>query len=80
MSTAPTPSETQSLTSAARGVGEAVQGLPVDVVGPSSLSKDGASSMPNPGVTAVEMGEASFPASDPPATWTWEVPQSTPRP
>jgi hypothetical protein len=22
-----------------------------------------------------EMGEASFPASDPPATWTWDVPE-----
>ena len=23
-----------------------------------------------------EMGEASFPASDPPAVWTWETPNS----
>ena len=29
---------------------------------------------PRPGhvVTAEEMGNASFPASDPPATWTWD--------
>jgi hypothetical protein len=28
---------------------------------------------------ADEMGEASFPASDPPAVWTWEVaPLSSP--
>lgn len=81
MSTAPTAaSDTRSRTGAARGVGEAVQELSVDGVGPSSLGKDGAPSAPNPGVTAVEMGAASFPASDPPATWTWEIPPSTPRP
>jgi hypothetical protein len=80
MSTAPTAaSETRSLPSAARGVGEAVQEVPVDVVGLSSLGGNGARSVPNPGVTAAEMGAASFPASDPPATWTWDVPQSTPR-
>lgn len=27
---------------------------------------------PGPAVTAEEMGNASFPASDPPATWTWD--------
>ena len=26
-----------------------------------------------------EMGEASFPASDPPAVWTWEVKKSPPK-
>jgi hypothetical protein len=30
---------------------------------------------PAEGLTAEAMGEASFPASDPPATWTWEVPR-----
>ena len=36
---------------------------------------DEARERPLPGgdVTGDEMSEASFPASDPPATWTWEV-------
>jgi hypothetical protein len=29
------------------------------------------------GSTVEEMGECSFPASDPPAVWTWEVSDST---
>jgi hypothetical protein len=40
----------------------------------------GIRSVPNAGITAAEVGAASFPASDAPATWTWDVPQSTPRP
>jgi hypothetical protein len=30
------------------------------------------------GSTVEEMGEGSFPASDPPAVWTWEVGESSP--
>jgi hypothetical protein len=30
------------------------------------------------GSTVEEMGECSFPASDPPAVWTWEVGESSP--
>jgi hypothetical protein len=76
MSTAPiAASETRAFPSADRGVGEQ---LPGDVTDPSEARKHGSGSVPR--VTAVEMGAASFPASDPPATWTWEVPQSTSRP
>jgi hypothetical protein len=77
MSTAPTAeSDKRSTPSAARAADDAAKDVPVDVVSLSSLGKDGAGSVPNPGVTAAEMGAASFPASDPPASWTWDVPQS----
>ena len=33
-----------------------------------------ARALPGGHVTVDEMSDASFPASDPPATWTWEVP------
>ena len=79
MSTAPTDSDKRSALSAARAADEAAEDVRVDVVSRSSLSPDGARSVPNPGITAAEMGAASFPASDPPATWTWDVPQATPR-
>jgi DNA-binding MarR family transcriptional regulator len=32
------------------------------------------------GSTVEEMGEGSFPASDPPAAWTWEVGETSPPP
>jgi hypothetical protein len=78
MSTAPTAeSDKRSARSADRVADEAAKDVPVDVVSLSSVGTDGARSVPNPGVTAAEMGAASFPASDPPASWTWDVPQST---
>jgi hypothetical protein len=73
--TPPRPTQTNDLPSA----DEVAEDIPVDVVSLSPLGTDGARSVPNPGVTAAEMGAASFPASDPPASWTWDVPQSAPR-
>ena len=35
-----------------------------------------AAALPGGAATVEEMSEASFPASDPPATWTWEVGQT----
>jgi hypothetical protein len=32
------------------------------------------------GSTVEEMGESSFPASDPPAVWTWDVGEKPPPP
>ena len=32
------------------------------------------------GSTVEEMGEDSFPASDPPSVWTWDVGENAPRP
>jgi hypothetical protein len=80
MSTSPRAnSDKRSAPSAARAADEVAEDIPVDVVSLSSLGTDGARSVPNPGVTAAEMGAASFPASDPPASWTWDVPQTAPR-
>jgi hypothetical protein len=76
MSTAPTAeSDKRSTPSAARAADDASKDVPADV-SLSTLGTDGARSVPNPSVTAAEMGAASFPASDPPASWTWDVPQS----
>jgi hypothetical protein len=78
MSTAPRAnSDKRSAPTAARAADEAAKDVPIDVVSLSSRGTDGARSVPNPGVTAAEMGAASFPASDPPASWTWDVGQST---
>jgi hypothetical protein len=38
------------------------------------VAEAGQHGLPGGDVTVDEMSEASFPASDPPATWTWEVP------
>ena len=35
--------------------------------------QDAADALPGGDVTVEEMSEASFPASDPPARWTWEI-------
>jgi hypothetical protein len=39
--------------------------------GGAAAANDGA--LPGGDVTVEEMSEASLPASDPPARWTWEV-------
>jgi hypothetical protein len=76
MSTAPTANpDNRSVSSAARAADEVAQDVSVDVASPSSPGAHGPSSV----LTAVEIGAASFPASDPPASWTWDVPQSAPR-
>jgi hypothetical protein len=41
-----------------------------DAAAPSSTGSAGARSG---GPSAEELGKASFPASDPPACWTWEI-------
>ena len=43
---------------------------------PTALIRTAGDAHPNSvaaGATPVETGEASFPASDPPACWTWDV-------
>jgi hypothetical protein len=42
----------------------------------STRPKVRAAALPGGAATVDEMSEASFPASDPPATWTWEVGQT----
>jgi hypothetical protein len=37
-------------------------------------AETGEHGLPGGDVTVEEMSEASFPASDPPATWIWELP------
>jgi hypothetical protein len=69
MSTAPTANPDK------RAADEVAQDVSSDIASPSSPGMNGPRSV----ITAVEMGAASFPASDPPASWTWDVPQSAPR-
>lgn len=42
----------------------------------SSVGGARGSSLPGGGSTVEEMSEASFPASDAPATWTWDIPEA----
>lgn len=42
--------------------------------------RPGPTGTPAGGSTVDEMSEWSFPASDPPAVWTWEPPPPTPSP
>lgn len=42
---------------------------------PAPADTHAAPAPPAQALTAEAMGDASFPASDPPATWTWEVPR-----
>jgi hypothetical protein len=48
---------------------------------PTALIRTAGDAVPNSVAAAagpVETGEASFPASDPPACWTWDVAGSPP--
>ena len=44
------------------------------------LVDTGGDAVPNAGPSIDETGEASFPASDPPASWTWDVAGRPPGP
>jgi hypothetical protein len=47
--------------------------------GASGASESSLDRAPRPGRPTVDdMGEWSFPASDPPATWTWDVERQAP--
>src|SRR5690349_21501307 len=59
---------------------EAMPDQPTDSTAPDEpVEKASASDERSPRPTVDEMGEWSFPASDPPATWTWEVSRGSPR-
>jgi hypothetical protein len=48
-------------------------GTDSDVRAPPPEAEVSERPLPGGDVTIDEMSDASFPASDPPATWTWEI-------
>jgi hypothetical protein len=44
----------------------------------STRGADARGALPGGDVTVDQMSDASFPASDPPATWTWEIRANVP--
>lgn len=44
-----------------------------DAAPPTANATAPRTAMPGGGTTVEEMSDSSFPASDPPAVWTWDV-------